>query len=198
MERNLMVEINWNAWNDYLVHDFCMKMMTINAKAKQSISNNICFSALFLVRNENESSHRIVSKILEKNKKAEDDIDYDEEESDIIALIGHQVATIDDLEDIGQYFKRAYKALKPKGQILLTSICGYSTKSISINNDNSKFSMDTTFSYGIKSEHGFIYGPYYGMFNFNNSVVSEQISTIKLNIETINENDKLNYTISIR
>ena len=183
----------WNDWRAILIDIFSCRISAIFPKGRQMTSTRKTFSAIFLQAKGFElSGVRILPEVIKRIIHEEKiDAGYD-----VLAMLGHRYGIIENMTGLRQYFIEVQKMLKPKGEVLLTSInTGTTTERNNLISENS-----TQFG-NIKhiqfQQENFI-GPFFKTSCFKIETLRTQLLETDWQCQDIYFQDEYNYLVRLK
>ena len=124
-----MVQDSWNEWRDFLTQEFECRLTAVGTKGNRMTPGRKGFTALFLLANDlGVSAPDILQEAIKTVKKRvkdthqADNLSFDGDQYDSIAMMGHRIGFLENSNDIERYFQDVYQLMQPQGQMLFTSL----------------------------------------------------------------------------
>ncbi len=194
---------NWNELKSSLITTFNQRSAIISLKGGRNSLKPNGFTALFIKRNcegsnTNDSLSNIIELINAKNKFENHQsisLSHDDEESDDIAMMGHRIGIIENVNEFVKYLTELFDSLKPNDQVLITALNNDRKNNNSTNlNSIEASNLD---SIVMKSQYGDFFGPYFGLFVFDISNVKAQVDKTEWSMEVMYEHENNEYVIRL-
>ena len=183
----------WNDWQAILIDIFSCRISAIFPKGRQMTSTRKTFSAIFLQAKGFElSGVRILPEVIKRIIHEEKiDAGYD-----VLAMLGHRYGIIENMTELRRYFIELQEMLKPKGEILLTSInTGTQTGRNNLIPENSaRFGNVKNIQF---QQENFI-GPFFKTSCFKIETLKTQLFETKWECQDIYYQDEYNYLVSLK
>jgi hypothetical protein len=198
-------EVLWKEWQDILKIEFGRRMAAIGTKGFNSSAGK-SITALFLsIKGLNVQAAEILSEVIRIindrvriESSQTDNSPIDNDQNDTVAMMGHRIGMVDNFNDLKNYLLDAYLQLKPKGQILLTSINVQNInapKTISSQKRNLQFKgyngyVDLS---TLEFQYENLIGPFFSLVHFNEETWKNQSALAGWQFKTIYHRDDRNY-----
>jgi SAM-dependent methyltransferase len=197
-----MNEDTWNEWRDLIIEEFEGGMTAMGTKGNRIMPGQKGLAALFLLVQDAglgeadilpEAVKTVRSKEVKKPLPFEDAA-LDEDQYDSITMMGHRIGFLEKGVDLGSYFQEAYQVLRPKGQMLFTSL---DMHTIAAHNQNTPAGREPGEA-GMQSNHGDLLGPFFGLFHLDMKALRTATAKTNWKCTVLHQQDDGNYVAWLR
>jgi hypothetical protein len=192
-----MNENFWNEWKDFLLQAFECRLTAMDTKGNRVTPGRKGLTALFLLVNDQGlSASDILPEAVKSVREEEckdahqaDNLSFDQDQSDAIAMMGHRIGFLENRGDLERYLQDAYELMLPQGQMLLTSLDMHSVtnQSQNIQTGRDPRAIEMQFQYGN------LIGPFFGMFHLDSKSLRTLVGTTDWQCEVLHQ-EVDNYT----
>jgi cyclopropane fatty-acyl-phospholipid synthase-like methyltransferase len=124
-----------------------------------------------------------------KDATQADNLSFDEDQYDAIAMMGHRIGFLENSGDLERYLQDAYELMTPQGQMLFTSLDMHSITNQSQNTQSGGYPGEIEMQF----QYGNLIGPFFGLFHLDTKTLRTHVATTDWQCELLHQEDDDNY-----
>ena len=179
----------WNEWQDILLAEFEHRLAAIGTKGYRIIPARKTFTVIFLqVKGFSVPAADILPeaiRTLKEKASLQPDISSSGIEYYAIAMMGHRIGMVENSAGLKQYLQDVLLVLKPKGQILLTSL--------DIHAVNEPKPQSNPALSSLQFQQANLIGPFFNMLSIKVDTLKSQAAVANWQCELTYRQDDSNY-----
>lgn len=197
-----MEENVWNEWRDFLIQEFECRLTAMGTKGNRVTLGRKGFSALFLLVNDpGLNGAEILPKAIKTVRESDvkdahqvDNLSFDDDQYDSIAMMGHRIGFLEKNDDLVKYFKDIYQLMQPQGQMLLTflDIGAITNQSKNIESGRDPGEIKMQFHYGN------LIGPFFGLLHLATRTLKTYVASTNWKWDVLHQVDDRNYIVWLK
>ena len=182
-------ELFWKEWQDILLAEFERRVVAIGVKGQGIVPSRKTFTAIFIqLKSSSVPSADILPeaiRTLKEKASLQPDISSSGIEYYAIAMMGHRIGMVENSAGLKQYLQDVLLVLKPKGQILLTSL--------DIHAVNEPKPQSNPALSSLQFQQANLIGPFFNMLSIKVDTLKSQAAVANWQCELTYRQDDSNY-----